>query len=117
MQMRESKGSTVAATGTPERQGMPRIRVGFVLTPRFTLTAFAGFVDALRLAADEGDRSRPIDCEWVVLGDRNSPVISSCGAYVQPWGKMENPEHFDYIVVVGGLLHGGQKVLPGTHAF
>lgn len=95
----------------------PRLRVGFVLAQRFTLTAFAGFVDALRLAADEGDRSRPIECAWEVLGDPDTPVVSSCGAAVRPWGEMENPERFDYIVVVGGLLHGGQKLVPGTQAF
>jgi transcriptional regulator GlxA family with amidase domain len=94
-----------------------RIRVGFVLAQRFTLTAFAGFVDALRLAADDGDGSRQRDCVWAVLGDRNAPVISSCGASVQAWESFENPERFDYIVVVGGLLHGGQQVVPGTQAF
>lgn len=95
----------------------PRLRVGFVLAPRFTLTAFAGFVDALRLAADEGDRSRPIDVQWDVLGQPGTPVASSCGAVVQPWVELGAPEKYDYIVVVGGLLHGGQKVLPGTYPF
>jgi transcriptional regulator GlxA family with amidase domain len=94
-----------------------RLRVGFVLTQRFTLTAFAGFVDALRLAADEGDKSRQRDCVWAVLGDRSSPVVSSCGASVQPWGALEHPDRFDYIVVVGGLLHGGQDVVPGAESF
>ncbi len=105
------------ATGEGGRTGGPRLRVGFVLAHRFTLTAFAGFVDALRLAADEDDRSRPIQCEWTVLGEAASPVASSCGAGVQPWSPMEDPERFDYIVVVGGLLHGGQKVASGTPAF
>lgn len=100
-----------------EGPAAPRLRVGFVLAPRFTLTAFAGFVDALRLAADEGDRSRPIEVQWDVLGHPGTPVASSCGAVVQPWAEMENPEKYDYIVVVGGLLHGGQKVLPGTYPF
>ena len=103
-----------AAPSASPRQA--RLRVGFVLTPRFTLTAFAGFVDALRLAADDGDRSRPIACRWAVLGDA-TPIVSSCGAAIQPWDSMTEPERFDYVVVVGGLLHGGQKVLPGTHAF
>ena len=35
-------------TQAGDRMG-PRLRFGFVLAPRFTLTAFAGFVDALRL--------------------------------------------------------------------
>jgi transcriptional regulator GlxA family with amidase domain len=95
----------------------PRLRIGFLLAHRFTLTAFAGFVDALRLAADEGDRSRPIECTWTVLGDSRAPIAASCGAAVQPWSPMEEPERFDYIVVVGGLLHGGQKVQAGTQEF
>src|SRR6266540_3540801 len=107
--VRRSRAVTSRAPSAPVVKGAPKIRVGFVLTPRFTLTAFAGFVDTLRLAADEGDRSRPIQCEWAVLGDPGTSVVSSCGAAVQPWSRMENPERFDYIVVVGGLLHGGQK--------
>lgn len=103
--------------GRPEVKTHPKLRIGFLLAHRFTLTAFAGFVDALRLAADEGDRSRPIDCSWTVLGDPRVPVVSSCGASVQPWSAMEDSERFDYIVVVGGLLHGGQKVPAGVHAF
>ena len=46
-----------AALAPPQKVDA-KLRVGFLLTPRFTLVAFAGFVDALRLAADEGDRSR-----------------------------------------------------------
>jgi transcriptional regulator GlxA family with amidase domain len=95
----------------------PKIKVAFVLTPRFTLTAFAGFVDVLRLAADEGDRSRQIECQWTVLGNPGETVISSSGAEVRPWEAMEAPERFDYIVVVGGLLHQGQRVPPGIYAF
>jgi transcriptional regulator GlxA family with amidase domain len=94
-----------------------KLRVGFVLTPRFTLTAFAGFIDALRLAADEGDRSRQIGCEWAVLGTPGAPIPSSCGALVVPQDRIERPERFDYIVVVGGLLHGGQKVPAEIYAF
>ncbi len=42
------------------------LKFGFVLLPHFTLTAFFTFVDALRLAGDEGDRSRPVDCYTAV---------------------------------------------------
>jgi transcriptional regulator GlxA family with amidase domain len=106
------------ATFTMTSGTQPRkLRVGFVLTPRFTLTAFAGFIDALRLAADEGDRSRQIACEWAVLGTPGTPVPSSCGALVVPQDRIESPERFDYIVVVGGLLHGGQKVPAQIYAF
>jgi len=94
-----------------------RLKVGFVLTDRFTLSAFAGFVDVLRLAADEGDRSRPIDCSWSVLGRPGVPIVASCGLAVMPAEPLVAPESFDYVVVVGGLLHGGQRLIPGTQAF
>lgn len=84
--------------------GRPRLSVGFILARRFTLCAFANFVDVLRLAADEGDRSRPILCDWAVLSDNMSPVASSCGVVVQPHERLGDPRKFDYIVVVGGLI-------------
>jgi len=56
----EGSGRQRATSAITSVVSTPRLRVGFVLTPRFTLTAFAGFIDALRLAADEGDRSRQI---------------------------------------------------------
>ena len=95
----------------------PKLRVGFVLTPKFTVTAFSGFIDTLRLAADEGDRSRPLECTWSVLGKPDEPIPSSCGVAVEPWEAMTEPERFDYIVVVGGLIHGGQQVPDGLHRF
>jgi transcriptional regulator GlxA family with amidase domain len=81
-----------------------RLSVGFILARRFTLCAFANFVDVLRLAADEGDRSRPILCEWTVLSDNMNPVASSCGVIVQPHERLGDPHKFDYVVVVGGLI-------------
>lgn len=82
----------------------PRLSVGFILAKRFTLCAFANFVDVLRLAADEGDRSRPILCHWSVLSDTLKAVPSSCGITVQPTEKLGDPRKFDYIVVIGGLI-------------
>lgn len=82
----------------------PRLRIGFILARRFTLCAFANFVDVLRLAADEGDRSRPILCRWRVLSANSEPVESSCGIRVQPEDRFGDPLLFDYIVVVGGLI-------------
>ena len=95
---------------------MPKIKVAFVLAPRITLTAFAGFVDVLRLAADEGDRSRQVDCQWTVLGQPGEAIVSSSGAEVRAWEPLEKPERFDYVVVVGGLLTG-PKVPPPVYAF
>jgi transcriptional regulator GlxA family with amidase domain len=88
----------------------PKLRVGFLLTPRFTLTTFAGFVDAMRLAADEGDRSHPLLAHWAVLDAAGGPVVSSCGATLAPNAPLESRGDYDYVVVVGGLLQGGQRV-------
>ncbi len=85
-------------------RGTARLSVGFILLSNFTLCAFANFIDVLRLAADEGDRSRQIKCRWEVLGDPKSPVRSSCGISIQPTAGFDDPTRFDYIVVVGGLI-------------
>ena len=100
---RETSRSTVTRALRP-RTGGARLSVGFILAKRFTLCAFANFVDVLRLAADEGDRSRPILCNWTVLSDTMDAVTSSCGISVQPKERLGDPARFDYIVVVGGLM-------------
>jgi transcriptional regulator GlxA family with amidase domain len=80
------------------------LRVGFILTPDFTLLPFAAFIDALRLAADEGDGSRPIHCQWSVIAPTLAPIRASCGVEIRPTQVFCNPNEFDYIVVVSGLL-------------
>lgn len=107
--------ATSARAGKPP--GGPRLTVGFLLARRFTLCAFANFVDVLRLAADEGDRSRPILCDWSVLSDRMDPVPSSCGVTVQPNDRISDPARFDYIVVVGGLLDEVPNISPAYVRF
>lgn len=81
-----------------------KLSVAFVLSPNFTMLAFSAFIDTLRLAADDGDRSRPIHCEWTVLSHDMRPVRSSCGVEVVPTSELVAPKGFDYVVVVGGLL-------------
>ncbi|MBH0619673.1 hypothetical protein I3A86_26690, partial [Salmonella enterica] len=103
--------------GARGRDSQPRLRVGFILARRFTLCAFANFVDVLRLAADEGDRSRPILCRWSVLSDTMSAVVSSCGVAVQPNARLSDPRAFDYVVVVGGLIDEMDNLSAGTLAF
>ena len=94
-----------------------RLSVGFVLVKRFTLSAFANFVDVLRLAADEGDRSRPILCNWSVISPDMAPISSSCGVLIQPQERLGDPRRFDYIVVVGGLLGDLAEGDPRVDAF
>jgi transcriptional regulator GlxA family with amidase domain len=91
----------------PKRRGPggePDLSIGIILVPRFTLIAFAAFVDALRLAADIGDRSEPRRCRWTVMTAENRPVRSSCGVEVTPWEPLRDPRSFHYVTVVGGLV-------------
>ncbi len=88
------------------------LSVAFLLSPDFTLSAFSNFVDALRLAADDGDFSRQIRCKWKVLSYNSQPIRSSCGIEISPTADLLEPNQFDYIVVVGGLLHSGKKIAP-----
>jgi len=112
-----TRASPASARARRPRVAGPRLSVGFVLARRFTLCAFANSVDVLRLAADEGDRSRPILCEWSVLSDTMDPVPSSCGVTVQPGDRLGDPTRFDYIVVVGGLLEEIPNVSPAYTRF
>ncbi len=96
---------------------MANLNVGFILTKRFTLCAFATFVDVLRLAADEGDRSRPILCAWKVLSPTREAIASSCGVAVQPEERLGDPTRFDYLVVVGGLVDEIENLHPETVSF
>ncbi|MFO1141155.1 MAG: GlxA family transcriptional regulator [Amaricoccus sp.] len=96
---------------------MTQLTVGFILARRFTLCALGNFVDVLRLAADEGDRSRPILCAWRVVAATMEPVASSSGIAVQPDERLGDPARFDYLVVVGGLVDEIENLHPETVAF
>ena len=97
--------------------GRARLRIGFILTRRFTICAFANFVDVLRLASDEGDRSRPILCNWRVLSSDMNPVTSSSGISVQSEERLGDPKRFDYIVVIGGLMSELEQLEPAYTTF
>lgn len=78
----------------------PPLRVGFILLPLFTMNAFAGFIDSLRLAADTGGRSRQIHCSWQIMGP--GPVASSCGLEAHPQSPYREPGLFTHIAICGG---------------
>ena len=82
----------------------PELTVGFVLSPHFTILPFAGFIDALRHAADRRDRSRQLYCRWSCVAPDIAPVRSSCGFSITPDEVLGDPTRFDYVVVIGGLL-------------
>ncbi len=84
----------------------PDMRVGFILSPHFTLTPFAAFIDCLRHAADEADFSRQVYCHWKIVAPTMAPVKASCGVEVCPHELLSEDTAFDYLVVIGGLLPG-----------
>lgn len=82
-----------------------RLRIGFILARSFTLSAFGMFVDTLRLASDDSDKSGRRFADWQVLASTRHLITSSCGVQVAPTSDLVDPAEFDYIVVVGGLLN------------
>ncbi|BCH31557.1 AraC family transcriptional regulator [Mesorhizobium sp. L-8-10] len=87
-----------------------KLKIGFILARSFTLSAFALFVDTLRLASDELDRSGRVAADWQVLGSTRNLITSSCGVSVAPTSGLIDPGQFHYIVVVGGLLNADEPI-------
>lgn len=116
-QMQPMTVGSAEKAGARKPAGRHVLSVAFVLRPHFTLLPFAAMIDAFRLAADEGDGSRPINCRWTIVGPTREPVRASCGIEVQPWEEFGDPGRFDYIIVVGGLLHRGPNSDAATLSF
>ena len=95
----------------------PDIKLGFVLSPSFTLLPFAGFLESLRRFAGEGGRSRQTHCRWAVLGADLKPIQSSLGVAIAPWRTYGDPVEFDNIVIVGGLTSDFGLHSPDTFDF
>src|ERR1700722_7335088 len=110
--MPQSSGGLKATSGI--RAVREPLRVGVILGEHFTLSAFAVFIDHLRLAADEGDRSRPLHVQWSIMASRQTSVPASCGVLIEPTSGFIDPESLDYVVVVGGILHAGPQVDEAT---
>jgi transcriptional regulator GlxA family with amidase domain len=88
--------------------------VGLILADNFTLSAFALFTDHLRLAADEGDLSRPVRVRWSIMARSPDPIRASCGVMLTPTSGLLPPKDLDYVVVVGGILHAGRQIDTAT---
>src|SRR3981189_2916148 len=105
---------TMRKVSAVERGARPALRRGVILAHPFTLSAFAVFIDHLRLAADEGDRSRPLHVQWSIMANRQASVPASCGVHIEPTSGFIEPELLDYVVVVGGILHAGPQLDEAT---
>ena len=90
--------------GLPKASSRKNLHVGFVLANDFTMSAFSLFLDTLRLASDEGDKSRRIHCDWEVVSATQHLIRSSGGVEVAPTASLGDPSRFTHIAVIGGLL-------------
>ncbi|WP_449430482.1 GlxA family transcriptional regulator [Pseudomonas putida] len=81
----------------------PQLSVALVLLDQFTLAAFSGLVDVLRLAADLGGGSRQIHTAWQVMSVDGMPRTSSAGITLEVSGGLaQDLEAFDYVAICGG---------------
>jgi transcriptional regulator GlxA family with amidase domain len=94
-----------------------QLRVGIVATAKFTLNALGNFVDVLRLASDDGDRSRSIRCQWYIMSATGAPLIASCGCELNPTSSLMDFRSLDYIAVIGGLLYRGQPIDESVRSY
>ncbi|MDX6806252.1 GlxA family transcriptional regulator [Terrihabitans rhizophilus] len=90
----------------------PPLRVGFVLLDKFTLAAFAGLIDALRLAADDGGQSRQIHATWRIMTPGAGVRMASCGVQISGSADLQPQTEFDYIAVCGGNDYLDEKPSP-----
>ena len=97
--------------------GTKPLRIGFVLSRDFTMSAFSMFLDTLRLASDIGDRSGRVHCDWEVLSATGHLVKCSAGVEVAPTAPLGDPRRFSHVAVIGGLLHRENPIDGATIDF
>ena len=85
----------------------PQLKIAILLCQEFSALPLAGFLDTLRHAADEDDRSRQVYCAWTILSHDEEPVRSSCGMRHLPDRTIEFDQlDFDYVLIHGGRMQG-----------
>lgn len=94
----------------PRSKVKPLLRIGIVPVPNFTLGALSDLVEFLRYAADERDYSQQIYCRWSLLSHNSDKILSSCGFEIIPTEDFCDPTAFDYVIILGGLLHSSIKI-------
>jgi transcriptional regulator GlxA family with amidase domain len=99
--------------GPDPTAGKPELSIGLVLLDQFTLAAFSGFVDALRLAGDHGGKSRRIHTTWRVMSWDGLPRTSSAGLAMAVDGALpDDPAVFDYVAICGGNDYPNTRLPP-----
>ena len=92
-------GGTVAAISH-----CGQLKIGFILARSFTLSAFALFVDTLRLASDTDDKSGRLFADWQVI----SKGWALMGGFDD--NSRSEPNATKRLVVRGLALMGGVEI-------
>ncbi len=79
--------------------------------------SLTGFVEALRHAADIGDKSRKILCSWTIMAPGRQSVTSSCGISIAADSGFLPPDKLDCVAVIGPLLRNIDTIPPEIHAY
>lgn len=95
----------------------PSLRVGFLLLDKFTLAAFGGLIDSLRLAADDGGQSRQIHATWKIMTPGAKARAASCGLRVEGTNDFLDPSQFDYIAICGGNDYLNDEPTPALNDY
>lgn len=94
------------------------LNMGLLLWPQFSLLAFAGLLEALRIASSAQKRSKKITFKLSLISiSPDEPVVSSSGISVLPEAPHAPPDAFDYVAVIGGSLDHLHRGHPGDRAF
>ncbi|MCP5084963.1 MAG: helix-turn-helix domain-containing protein [Alphaproteobacteria bacterium] len=94
----------------PREETQPLLRIGIAAAPDFTLFSLSNLVEVLRHSADEADFSRQLYCSWALLSHSTDKIRASCGLEISPIERFADPAKFDYVVILGGLLHSKTSV-------
>ncbi|WP_051035736.1 GlxA family transcriptional regulator [Photobacterium marinum] len=96
----------------------PDVRFLLLPLPDFNMLPFGGFLDKLRLSADEEDHSQQRYCTWDIAGLEPSMITSSCGVSVAVQKTIDEIElaNYDYLVVFGGRSARGSLEQTGQYS-
>lgn len=101
---------------TPARN--KSLHMGLLLWPHFSLFAYSGLIEALRIASSVQKRSQKIRFKLSLISTYpDLPVVSSSGLSVRPEAAHAPPGDFDYIAAIGGGLEHLHQGHRGDRAF
>ncbi|MCG9730073.1 helix-turn-helix domain-containing protein [Shewanella sp. Isolate13] len=105
---------TIENAASNSQVSAPDVRFLLLPLPEFSMLPFGGFIDKLRLSADEEDYSQQQYCTWQIIGVEPCHLVSSSGVAVEVTTTIAEIEltDYDYLVVFGGRSARSCQELP-----